>query len=265
MKGFLAIEWLKIKRFRTFWILVGLFVLLLPFWNYEIATGVIRTGNGKKGINFLSTQYSFPEVWHNLGWWGSIFILFISILVIIIVTQEFSYRTSRQNIIDGWEKLQFYHAKIYLVITFAFFVTLYFFLLGLIFGRAYSGSFTGLFDEFQLTAYFFLLSLDYLGFALLIAFFIKKSGLAIGLFLLYSFIIENLLRSIINHNTEKPWGNLLPLQASDELFPFPLMRMARAAMGPVPTLSVSTYALATAGWCLIYYFACRVILLKKDW
>ena len=265
MKGSLAIEWLKIKRFRTFWILVGLFVLLLPFWNYEIATGVIRAGGGKKGINFLSTQYSFPEVWHNLGWWGSIFILFISILVIIIVTQEFTYRTSRQNIIDGWEKLQFYHAKIYLVITFAFFVTLYFFLLGLIFGRVYSGSFAGLFDEFQLTAYFFLLSLDYLGFALLIAFFIKKSGLAIGLFLLYSFIIENLLKSSINYYTEKPWGNLLPLQASDELFPFPLMRMAKAAMGPAASLSVSTYVLVTAGWCLVYYFACRVILLKKDW
>jgi len=266
MKELLVIEWLKIRRFRTFWVLSGLFIVLLPLWNYEICQGVIRAGGGNKGVNFLSTQYAFPEVWNNLGWWGSIFIMFISILVIIIITQEYSYRTNRQNIMDGWKKLQFYHAKVYLIIVLSFVVTVYFFILGVVFGRVNSGSFTGVFDEFQNTAYFFLLTLDYLGFALLIGLFIKKTGLAIGLFILYSLIIENLLRGMINHYTDLPWGNLLPLQASDELFPFPLMRQARSAMmAQSPSLSMTVYTCGASAWCLIYYFSCRTSLLRNDW
>jgi len=266
MNALFAIEWLKIKRYRTFWVLACLFLLLLPLWNFEVASGLIKLGGGgKNGINFLSTAYSFPQVWGNLGFWGSIFIMFISILVIIITTNEYGFRTNRQNVIDGWSKMQFYHAKVILVIIFSFLSTIYLFALGIIFGGINSGSLSGLFNEFQQVAYFFLLSLDYLGFALFIALWIRKSGLAIGLFLLYSMIIENILKGIINHYTDMPFGNLLPLQASDELLPFPLMQMAKAMMPMISTISMTNYSVATICWCLIYYFAGRTILLRNDW
>lgn len=265
MNALLGIEWLKIKRYRTFWVLVTLYILLLPLWNYEIANGFIKLGGGKNGINFLSSAYSFPQVWSNLGWWASIFIHFTSILIIILTTNEYTYRTNRQNVIDGWSRLQFYHAKILLNVVLSFLATLYLFLLGVLFGGINSGSLNGMFSEFQQVGYFFLLSLDYLGFALLIAIWIKRSGLAIGLFLLYSMIIENILKGIINHNMDKPLGNLLPLQASDELLPFPLMQMAKAMMPMGATLSMTTYVLVAMVWCAVYYFAGRVILLKNDW
>ncbi len=214
MKGLLAIEWLKIKRYRTFWILTGLFLLLLPIWNMQVASGMLKIGgNAKNGINFLSTAYSFPQVWGNLGFWGSIFITFITILVIIITTNEYAFRTNRQNVIDGWNRMQFFNGKVLLVCLLSLLATVYLFLLGVIFGGYNSGSLSGLFNEFQQVAYFFLLSLDYLGFALFIALWIRRSGLAIGLFLLYSLIIENLLKSLVNHlHMDKPYGNLLPLQ-----------------------------------------------------
>jgi ABC-2 type transport system permease protein len=265
MKELLGIEWLKIKRYRTFWVLAGLFLLLLPLWNYEVANGFIKMGGGKNGINFLSTAYSFPQVWGNLGFWGSIFIMFISILVIILTTNEYTYRTHRQNVIDGWHRMQFYHAKVLLVVMLSLVATIYLFLLGLLFGGANSGSLNGLFTEFQQVGYFFLLSLDYLGFALFIAIWIRRSGLAIGLFLLYSMIIENILRGIINHYMDTPLGNFLFLQSSDELLPFPLMQMAKAMMPATATISMTTYSLVTIGWCAVYYFAGRMLLLKNDW
>ncbi len=266
MIALLAVEWLKIKRYRTFWVLAILFLLLLPLWNLEIANGLIKIGGGgKNGINFLSTAYSFPQVWGNLGFWGSIFIMFISILIIIITTNEYGFRTNRQNVIDGWDKMQFYHAKVLLLIVFSIIATIYLFILGIIFGGFNSGSLSGMFSEFQQVAYFFLLSLDYLGFALFIALWIRKSGLAIGLFLLYSMIIENILKSIINHFTDKPYGNLLPLQASDELLPFPLMQFAKAMMPMGPDISLTSYAFVAMCWCVIYYFAGRAILLRNDW
>jgi len=266
MNNILSIEWLKIKRYRTFWILMGLFLLLLPLWNYEIATGVIKLGgNGKNGINLLSTAYAFPEVWGNLGFWGSFFVNFLSILVIILTTNEYAYRTNRQNIIDGWKRMQFFHAKVLLVIIFSVVITLFLFILGAIAGRVNSGSFANLFSEFQQVGYFFILSLDYMGFALLLAILVRRSGLAIGIFLLYSMIIENILRFLINHYTDKPYGNLLMLQSSDELLPFPLMKMAKAMMAGAPTLSMTVYASVACGWCIIYYFICRAVLLRKDW
>ena len=266
MNELLAIEWLKIRRYRTFWVLAGLFVLLLPLWNYEIANGLIKLGgDGKNSINFLSTAYSFPQVWGNIGFWGSLFINFLSILVIIMTTNEYAYRTNRKNVIDGWSKMQFYHAKVLLVVMLSFIATLFVFILGAIFGGVNSGSLSGLFSEFQQVGYFFLLSLDYLGFALFIAIWIRRSGLAIGLFILYSMVIENILKGGINHYMDLPYGNLLPLQASDELLPFPLMQMAKAMINMGSTLSMTTYALAASCWCVAYYFAGRILLLRNDW
>jgi hypothetical protein len=267
MNELLSIEWLKIKRYRTFWVLAGLFALLLPLWNYEVENGFLKFGSGAKngGINFLSTAYSFPAVWGNVGFWGSIFINFLSILVIIMTTNEYTYRTNRQNVIDGWSKMQFFNAKVLLVVVLSSLATLLMFLIGLVMGGMSSGSLSGMFSEIVQVGYFFLLSLDYLGFALFIAIWIKRSGLAIGLFILYSLIIENILKGIINHYMDTPFGNLLPLQASDELLPFPLMQMAKAMITMGTTISMTTYALVAACWCAIYYFAGRLLLLRNDW
>jgi ABC-2 type transport system permease protein len=266
MNQLLAIEWLKIKRYRTFWVLIGLFVLLLPIWNYAVANGFLKLGGqGKDGMNFLSTAYAFPQVWGNVGFWGSIFINFLSILVIILTTNEYAFRTNRQNVIDGWSKEQFYHSKVLLVVVLSVLVTVFLFIMGATMGAINSGSFSGMFLELQQVGYFFILSLDYLGFALFIAIWIKKSGLAIGLFMLYSLIIENILKGTINHFMDTPYGNFLPLQASDELLPFPLMQMAKAMMKMGNTLSMSTYVAVALLWCVIYYIAGRMILMRSDW
>lgn len=267
MNELLSIEWLKIKRYRTFWVLVGLFAILVPLWNYEVANGFLKFGgNGKNGgINLLDTAYSFPQVWGNVGFWGSIFINFLAILVIILTTNEYTYRTNRQNIIDGWRKTDFYHAKVWLVVLLSVVATVFSFILGAIFGFFNSHSLSNIFSGIEQVGYFFLLSLDYMGFALFIGLWIRRSGLAIGLFLLYSMIIESILKGVINHYMDKPYGNLLPLQASDELLPFPLLQMAKAMIQTGPTISMNTYALVAACWCVIYYFAGRALLLRNDW
>lgn len=266
MKGLLAIEWLKLKRYRTFWVLAGLFMLLLPIWNYEVASGFLKIGgDGKNGINFLDTAYSFPGVWGNIGFWGSVFVLFLSILIIIIATNEYAYRTHRQNIIDGWQRVQFYHAKVLVILALGFAATIYLFILGVIFGGINSGSLTGMFSGVEQVLYFFLLSLNYMGFALFIAIWIKRSGLAIGLFLLYAMIIENITKGIVNYFVEFPIANLLPLQSSDELLPFPFMQMARSLMKMKPDISMPAYIMASIAWCLVYYFGSRILLLRRDW
>lgn len=269
MMKLLAIEWLKIKRYRTFWIILGFFIVLLFVWNYEAMRGNIVMGNSKKnhGISIINSDYSFPQAWSNIGYWASLFIIFISILVIILTTNEYGYRTNRQNVIDGWKRLQFYHAKVLVVAVLGLLIVVYAVMLGAALRVLQPGSLSGFFHEFYHLGYLFLLALDYLGFALLLGILIKRSGLAIGIFLLYSMIIETILKAVINNYADKPYGNLLPLQASDELLPFPFPQMLKLMIAGVapPSLSMATYAWVAMGWCLVYYLVGRASLLRSDW
>jgi len=267
MKDLLEIEWLKIKRYRTFWILIGLFLALLFLWNYEASLGNIVIGNTKKnqGISIINADYSFPQGWTNTAYWASIFIMFISIVVIILTTNEYGYRTNRQNVIDGWSRMRFYHAKVLMVFVLSGVMTLAVLLVGAILGFRQLHSFHGFLREFYQLGYFFLLSLDYLGFALLLALLVRRSGLAIGLFLLYSLFVESILKWIINSHLPKQFGNLLPLQASDELIPFPLPAMLKTMIQSAPSFSNTTYIFFTGAWCAVYYFAGRALLLRRDW
>jgi ABC-2 type transport system permease protein len=266
MTALLAVEWMKLKRYKTFWVLVVLFLILLPLWNYEIAKGELNFGGGgpNQSVNLLSTAYTFPDVWGNVGFWGSIFIVFMSILVVIITTNEFTYRTHRQNMIDGWERLQFFNAKVLVVFCLSLFATIYVFLTGLFIGVVNGGSIQNAFAEIHNILYFFLLALDYLGLAFFLAILVRRSGLAIGLFLLYNNVVEHILKSYLNSQSSIPLGNFLPLQASDEMLPFQFSKMVKG-MFQSADISTSTYAIATVCWCAIYYFAGRTILMRKDW
>lgn len=264
MRTLLTTEWLKIKSYRTFWILIGFFLVLLPLWNYQVENGMIKFSGNTGGIDFLSRAYSFPQVWGNVSFWGSIFVLFLSILIIILTTNEYSFRTHRQNVIDGWSRLQFYHAKVGLVLLVSFLTTVYVFLVGLVMGVINSGSINEVFTQSYKLAYFFLLSVNYLGFALLISVMIRRSGLSIGLFLLYCLIIENTLKGILNWGNDMDLGDYLPLQASDELLPLPLFQLFNSIATPEKTPDM-VYVMVSICWCALYYFIGRRMLLRSDW
>ena len=259
MKSLLHIEWLKVRRYSTFWIIILLYTALLVLWNYGINTGVMRMGT--KDINILNSAYTFENVWENVGWWSSIFVVFISILMIILTTNEYQFRTNRQNVIDGWSRLQSYHAKWMMMAALAIGTTLFVFIVGVIFGFTNGGAFPG---HIHLLFYIFILSFNYYAFALTLSLFFKRSGITIGIFFLYCMIIESLLKGMINWKYDNI-GNYLPLQASDELLPFPLMDMMKklAKMSAAPP--DYTYIIATFIWIIIYYLVGRRKLLKSDW
>ncbi|MCB0700703.1 MAG: ABC transporter permease [Chitinophagales bacterium] len=259
----LSIEWLKVKKYRTFWVLIGFFILLLPLWNYSINSGIVKMG-GKDSINFLNQAYNFQNVWSNLGWWTSIFVTFISILIIILTSNEYSFRTNRQNIIDGLTRLQFYHAKWLMVFALTIFTTIYVFVLGVAFGMSnddasnFPGKLMPLFSVF-------VLSLNYYAFGLFLAVMFKRSGLSIGMFFLYSMIIEYLSKGLINWMSKSEVGNYLPLQASDELLPFPLLSTLKAMTGAAEEPNQWGFVAVSFVWIVIYYLIGRYRLLKSDW
>jgi hypothetical protein len=266
MRSLLAIEWLKYKSYRTFWILVGFFAVLLPLLNYGIANSVFNfTSNGKSGnINIFSQAYSFDYVWQNIGYWTSIFVAFLSILMIILTTNEYQYRTNRQNVIDGWTRMQFYHSKWQVVLVLAILTTVYVFIVGFLFGIA-NDSMRNFPGDIEHLFYVFILSLNYYGFSLLLSLFFKRSGITIGIFFLYCMMMESMIQKFVNWKFDTKVGNFLPLQSSDELLPFPILEAIKsmAQLGSKP--AAMPLVIASCTWIVVYYFVGRTKLLKSDW
>lgn len=263
MQSLLAIEWLKIKKYRTFWVLLILFAVLFPLWNFGINSGMLKFG---PGINLLGESYSFSSVWSNVTFYASHFVIFLSILITILVTNEYNFRTHRQNVIDGWSRVQFFNAKWGIVIVLAIATTVFTFLVGLLMGITKGADFSGLGDNLIKLLWLFILSLNYYGFALFISVFLKRSGLAIGLLILYYMMIETIIHLYFYYKAQLYVADLfLPLQSSDEMLRSPTVESMETMAKVHSNMPVWGYAVASLCWVVVYYIIGRRRLLRSDW
>src|SRR6266513_1979163 len=106
MGRLLHIEWMKLKNYRAFWILLCLYVSTIFGANYIVfrIQQQIYSEKQAKGIASLilgNPPYSFPSVWQATAHVSSYLLFIPGLIMIIAVTNEYSYKTHRQNIIDG--------------------------------------------------------------------------------------------------------------------------------------------------------------------
>lgn len=221
MLHLLKIEWLKIKNYRAFWVfavlyLVSIFIITYISWYIEQRTKVQMPVTAM----ILGNSFWFPKVWQTVGWLSSWLLYFPGMILIMLMVNEFNFKTHRQNIIDGWSRQQFIAVKIAWVVIFSVLITLINMITCLFFGFISRSSFS--MDGTQYILYIFIQSLAYLFFALMLAVLFRKSGLAIIIFILYGIIFEWLIMSLTNFQFRlSPAGYFLPLQASDVLIPIP--------------------------------------------
>lgn len=257
---------MKVKKYRTFWVILGMFTLFLLLWNVFIYN--VRLSVGKTGVGLLDQQYGFPNVWANITYYASYFIFFISILIIILVSNEFTFKTNRQNVIDGLTRAEFYHAKWLSVLSLSVTTTVITFVIALLFGLTTDGCISCAFEGLTPILYLFVACINYYGMALLLALLFKRSGMAIGMFLLYVAVIETMLSLYFTQYIGNHYLNLLlPLQTSDELFHFPLAnnQMVKQIAGIEYQVPDSVYLLGSLGWIIIYYIIGRMKILRSDW
>ena len=264
MTNLLKIEWLKIKGYRTFWVLAILFLVSIFGANYLWYSfkGAIVQSNKQVNV-IVGAPFDFPNVWHTVSYISS-FLLFIpGLMIITSVTNEYSYKTHRQNIIDGWTRLQFIQVKMALLLLLSFISAVVVFLTALFFGTMSGSSFSLL--KIEYVGYYFIQAVSYSMVALLFSVIIKRSGLAIGAFFLYSLIIENTIGAIINYYYRKGIklngpGDYLPLNTTDNLIPFPFFRnIVQLSTQPPVYLLLGLSAVYLA----LYYFA-AVRKFQKD-
>jgi ABC-2 type transport system permease protein len=266
MLALIKIEWLKIKKYPAFWWMLGIVVLAYPGLNMILYYAYIETTTGKEMTNniaklLLGNPFSFPEAWHTVAFFSSVFVLLPSILVIMLVTNEYTFKTHRQNIIDGWSRKQFITSKLFDVLIVSVIATLVYVLVAASYGLyADSTSANRWTEQLQYIPLFLLQTFSQLSIAFLLGYLVKKAFIALGIFLFYYMIVENIA---VGYATFKlnDIGRFLPFELSDRLIPRPAFfsRWGKdakdsyeRALNAIPEHILYTLLLTAAIWLICY-------------
>ena len=244
MNTLLRIEWLKIKNYGAFKILSIFFAAGVVLANYAVFAfnkNVIgNTGAGAVMSSF--SPYSFSNTWQTTSYTTGYLLILPAMLIIMLITNEYSFRTSRQNIIDGWSRQEFIMVKLMMAFLIAVVSTLLVILTAYIFGLLSGSSFS--LNKFSHVGFFFLKALSYNMLAVLISVLVKKTGFAIGLYFIY-LTAENFISQMLDILSMKlkkdngtdlgSLGDYLPINAADGLLTFPDNPLKSLAKGALPT------------------------------
>lgn len=261
------------KDYAAFKILGILFLAGVLLSNY-IGWKSVQSFNDNvstPGISSVFRPYAFDYTWQSTSWVSGLLLIIPAMLIIILVTNEFSFKTNRQNIIDGWSRAQFINVKIVIAAIFALISTVMVIITALLFGLISGDDFS--LDKFENVFYFLLKAFTYNMVGLLFSVLIRRTGFAIGIFFIY-LGAENLISQLLNvwsiylRNTKDidlgSLGDYLPMNASDGLLSFPdnpLKSMARAAMPSDYTMLVLGFAVA---YILLFIWWSRKKIMNSD-
>jgi len=273
MDKLLRIEWMKIKNYRTFIILGLFFVLGVVTTNYIVysvnknVVGEINTAGLVPSFN----PYSFDNTWQTTSYVTGFLLVLPVLLLIILITNEYTFRTNRQNIIDGLSRQQFISVKLMMALIMAVVCTLLVILTGLTFA-AFSGSSFSL-NRFSHVGFFFLKSLSYFMLAVMLSVWVRRTGFAIGIFFIYMGA-ENIISQLLDVWSMKikrdsgldlgSMGDYLPMNASDGLLTFPdnpLKTITKSVMPTEYTWLILILAIAYLAGFIIFS---RKLFIKRD-
>ncbi|MEX2233290.1 MAG: hypothetical protein WD824_14100 [Cyclobacteriaceae bacterium] len=266
MLHLLKIDLKKLISYRTFWIVCGLYFITLAFSTasgMEFLKWIARTFEdfgSKLNINRIPL-YHFPDVWLNLIYFSGFFKIVLGIMTVISITNEFQYRTLRQNVIDGLSRLEFLYSKILTNLLLSFLsvamIMVISFVTGLIYTPSINWSFV--FADMEFLIAYLIEIFAFLSFALMLGVLIQRSGLTIILLLL-----ARMLELIIRENIDEyvPWMiEFLPLESISNLVPMPLKRYAFQEIRDYLTFSSVAIVL---GWTFLFNYFSYLKLKHSD-
>jgi ABC-2 type transport system permease protein len=265
MLHLLKIDLKKLTSYRTFWVICGLYFFTLAMatasgmeflkWLASFVEGFGQSIN----INRIPL-YHFPDVWQNLAWSSGLLKIMLGIMVLISITNEYSYRTVRQNIIDGLSRKEFLLSKMMTNLLLSALSSVLVFLIAFATGLIYSPKLSSyMFTGVEFYPAYFLEVFAFLSFALMLGIFIQRSGLSIVL-LLNSYLIELIIKENIDEYVPQiiPY---FPLESIMNLVPMPFARYAFQEIQDYVSLSAVLIALV---WVFLFNYFSYLKLKKSD-
>lgn len=208
----------------TYFILLS-FIALIASIKFDI--GPFKFHLAEMGI------FNFPFIWHFNTYVAAILKLFLAIVIVSMMANEYSYGTLKQNLIDGLSKKEFILSKFLTVVLFAFISTVFIFVMSIILGLIFS-SYTEIgiiFSDLDYLLAFFVKLTGFFSFCLFLGIFVKRSAFALGFLLVWN-IIEAIIRGFLafkvfpGSDIDKKITQFLPLESMSNLIVNPGPRLS---------------------------------------
>ncbi|MDG2314518.1 MAG: ABC transporter permease [Flavobacteriaceae bacterium] len=231
MKRLFLIEFDKLYANRISRILiVGYFALmtsiaLIAAIKFDI--GPIKFHLAEQGI------FNFPYIWHFNTFVAAWFKLFLAIVIVSMIANEYSNKTIKQNLIDGLSKKEFLLSKFLVILFLSLVSTLYIFVISLALGLTFS-NYTELgivFSEMEYLLAFFIKLIGFFSFCFFLGVLIKRSAFALGFLILWQAfegIFYGFMRWKLFHDekTADIIAQFLPLNSMGNLINEPFSRLS---------------------------------------
>ena len=231
MKRLLSIELQKIWKNKASRILTLTYFILLTFIaliaSIKFDLGIFKFHLAEMGI------FNFPFIWHFNTYIAAILKLFLAIVIVSMMANEYSYGTLKQNLIDGMSKREFIQSKFITVILFATVSTLFIFIMSLLLGLSFSSytEFSIVFSNLEYLLAYFLKLVGFFSFCLFLGILVKRSAFALGFLLVWN-IIEGIIKGILtfkifpNSKTAASIMQFFPLESMSNLIVEPFSRLS---------------------------------------
>lgn len=277
MLRLLQIELHKLRYSRSAKILISTYFILITFIaliaSIEFDIGPVHFRLADQGI------FNFPFIWHFNSYIAATLKLFLAIIIVSMMSNEYSHRTLKQNLIDGLSKKEFVLSKFLTVLLFAVISTFFLIVVTLILGYSFSdyNEFSIVFSDMEYIVGYFIKLLGFFAFCMFIGILIKRSAFALG-FLFIWWIFEGILYGILNfklfRDSDLP-ENIMQF--------FPLTAMSNIVVEPFSRLSFIKTAATQIGeeldkdygvhwyqllivivWTVIFVYLSLALLKKRD-
>jgi ABC-type transport system involved in multi-copper enzyme maturation permease subunit len=222
--------------------------------------------------------FNFPYIWHFNTFITAFFKLFLAIVIVSMMANEYSNKTIKQNLIDGLSKKEFILSKFLTVISFALISTVFVFVVSMILGLIYSdyNEISIVFSDMEFLFAFFIKLVGFFSFCLFLGILVKRSAFALGFLILWQ-VFEGLVRGMIRwklfdgETTDAIMG-LFPLNSMFNLIKEPFSRLSAVQtvadqIGEELALDYHVQfheVLIVIGWTAIFVYLSYALLKKRD-
>lgn len=277
----LKLEYYKNLNYRPFKVFTILYFAILIAFLFIGLADLKLFGNP---INLKEQgMYNFPGIWNFTTWTVALLKIFLGLIIVFSISQEFSNRMFKQNTIDGLSREEFIGSKLITITLFTVISTLIVFGITLFLGKSYSTMQDSemVFKEIFFIGNYFVKLFTFFCFLMFLSILLRKS---VFVFLAF-FVIwvgESILGGIEAYSkltgmqgaqrnevlqNEFFFSRLFPLESMSSLIPNPMLRLNMAKMmGLKYEFTYPTESLiACLVWCALFIIGSYWILKKRDW
>lgn len=276
----LAIEFYKIRFNKASRVLsiiyFGLLTCIALIAAIKFDIGPIKFHLAEMGI------FNFPYIWHFNTYMAAILKFFLLLVIVSMMSNEYSYKTLKQNLIDGLSKKEFILSKFYTVVAFAAISTLFVFVVSLVLGLMYSdyNEIAIILSDLEYLLAFFIKLVGFFSFGLFLGIVVKRSAFAVGAMLVW-LIGESMFKGYLfyalrnSDNTSEQVNTImqfLPLEAMANLIKEPFSRLGavKSIANQVGETFTKNYSvelwniLIVSAWTFAFIYLSLALLKKRD-